>query len=214
MKIPVSHALALGIMLTLFLVPAAWAQQQDFHFHWAPCPSSDEEGRPLAPAVEYEVYLQQDGFESMIAIVDDTTYTLTADPGVLHRVRVCGVDVLGRPSVMSEWSDPIYFDEQRQGDQVPPLAGLEANYPNPFNPETRIVYGIPEEITQSEQVSLQIYAIDGKLVRNLEVDRTPGWHEIVWDGTNERGQISPTGLYVTRLICGSLIDSQKMTMVK
>jgi flagellar hook assembly protein FlgD len=59
-----------------------------------------------------------------------------------------------------------------------------------------------------------IYNVNGELVRNLEVDRTPGWHEVMWDGTNERGVVASTGLYLTRFMVGSMVTTGKMTMVK
>jgi hypothetical protein len=146
-------------------------------------------------------------------VVGDTTYTLSADPGIIHRIRVAGVDAAGNLSPLSEWSDPIYFEETRQN-SVPGAAALQQNYPNPFNPETRVVYGIPADVTPRDRVQLDIFSVDGRLVRTMDVDRTPGWHEVVWDGTDDRGRVQATGLYVTRLVVGSMVETQKMTMVK
>lgn len=203
------------VLAVLLVAGSAQAQSRDFRFHWAPSPLVDGQGNARPEAVEYEVYLSRDGGldQRVATVVGDTTYVLSADPGVLHRIRVAGVDAAGQLSPVSEWSDPIYFEETRDS-AVPGAASLEQNYPNPFNPETRVVYGIPADVTQGDRVQLSVFSIDGRMVRTLDVDRTPGWHEVVWDGTDDRGRAQATGLYVTRLVVGAMVETQKMTMVK
>jgi hypothetical protein len=212
-KILAVMAILLGLSLAAM---TAQAQSRDFSFHWSPSPVLDRDGNTRPPAVEYEVYLSRDGgFDEHIAtVVGDTTYTLTANPGIIHRIRVTGVDAAGNTSPFSEWSDPIYFEGETRQTIVPPAAALQQNYPNPFNPETRLVYGIPEDVSDGDPVRLDIFSIDGRLVRTMEVDRTPGWHEAVWDGTDNRGRTQATGLYVQRLVVGAMVETQKMTMVK
>ena len=46
---------------------------------------------------------------------------------------------------------------------------LLANYPNPFNPET----WIPYQLSEPAEVSLHIYAVDGRLVRTLTLGHQP-----------------------------------------
>lgn len=205
----------IGVLILLLVAQTAVAQDRDFRFHWAPCPLVDDQGNDCPAAVEYQVYLSRDGgFDELVAtVLGDTTFTLNAEPGIVHRLRVAGVSADGRRSIKSEWSDPIYFEESR-GSSVPLAAGLQQNYPNPFNPETRLVYGIPGDITDGDRVQLDIFSIDGRRVRTMEIDRTPGWHEVVWDGTDDRGTVQGTGLYLTRLVVGTAIETQKMTMLK
>ncbi len=50
--------------------------------------------------------------------------------------------------------------------------------------------------------------------QTMEVERTPGWHEVVWDGTDDGGRVQATGMYVTRLVVGAMVETQKMTMLK
>ncbi len=206
----------LFILLTVPLASPGWAQNQDFRFHWSPAPIVDEDNQVLSPAVQYEVWLKKgNNAEELVSTGRrDTTYTLSAEPGVVHRIRVRGVDAQGRRGTMSEWSDPIYFEEIR-GSQAPPLAaGLRGNYPNPFNPETTIRYGIPRGIQAEDVVRLDIYTLSGRRVRSFAAERAPGWHEAVWDGTDDHGQVQATGMYVTRLTVGSMVTTNKMTMLK
>ena len=203
------------MLLLVLAARSALAQTRDFNFHWAPSPVLDDKGISYPAAVEYEVYVSRDGGEDelMATVVGDTTYTLTAEPGIIHRLRVVALDASGNRSVTSEWSDPLFYEESRGG-EVPGAAALQQNYPNPFNPETRLVYGIPGDIVDSDPVRLDIFSVDGRLVRTMEVDRSPGWHEVVWDGTDNRGRNASTGMYVSRLVVGSMIETNKMTMLK
>lgn len=206
--------LATGLWMT---AAAGFAQTTDYHFHWAPSPTEDGSGTPISEAVGYEVWMREDAdSERLVAtVMSDTVYTLAASPGVVQRIRVSGFDAVGRRSEKSEWSDPVYFeDEIRTTPGVPGAAALGGNYPNPFNPETRIRYGVPGDVATGDRVRLEVYALDGRRVRTFDVDRTPGWHEVVWDGFGDNGQIQSTGMYVTRFMVGDVVSTTKMTMVK
>ncbi len=215
MKTAASKILLSALILTILTASAALAQQKDVQFHWNPSPVIDEGGIVRPAAVSYEVWLRKgDESDRLIATVSDTTFLFSADPGDSQRVRVRGVDEIGLRSVMSEWSDPIFFEIGGDIVTVPIGAQLKANYPNPFNPETRIVYGIPEDIQDSDNVRLEIFTVQGYLVRTLQVNRSPGWHEVVWNGRDNRGMVTSTGMYVTRFVVGNSVETGKMTMVK
>jgi hypothetical protein len=209
------------VAILLLVAGAAGADELvEVTFGWASCPAADEDGNPCALAVRYEVFLQKGGSaEELVATVDaDTLFTLAAERGVVQRIRVIGYDRMGRPSVPSEWSDPIYFDVERTGEnpgELPPAeAMLNPNYPNPFNPETRIAYGVPEGMATGTRMALEIFNLRGQRLRHFEVDSEPGWHEVTWDGRDDFGRMQATGTYVTRYICGDKVEVTKMTMVK
>jgi len=204
------------MMFLLFTTGVALGQTEDFRFHWAVGSTYDADGNPLADAVQYDVWLRRGANdEVLIATVrDDTTYTLAAEAFIVQRIRVCGYDEHGRQSPLSEWSEPVYYETGRSGETVPPAGRLRPNYPNPFNPETRIVYGVPEELPYGAPVQLEVLDLQGKRIRMFQIDRTPGWHEVAWDGKNDRGIPQATGLYLTRFICGTTVDVRKMTMLK
>ena len=71
---------------------------------------------------------------------------------------------------------------------IPKETVLLANYPNPFNPET----WIPYKLAAPADVTLTIYAIDGKVVRTLALGHQPiGIYQgksraAYWDGRNTR----------------------------
>ena len=215
MKTAAYKILLSALILSAFSAAAAMAATQDVQFHWSPSPVIDDEGIVRPEAVSYEVWLQRDdALAQLVATVRDTTYKLRADAGVATRVRVRGIDSEGRGSVMSDWSEPFYFEVDGEAVATPKGPQLKPNYPNPFNPETRIVYSIPEDIKSSDVVRMEIYTVQGYRVRTLPVDRSPGWHEVVWNGKDQRGVVASAGMYVTRFVVGKIVETGKMTMVK
>ncbi len=211
------HRLAAALLcagaLTVAL-PAA-AQNVSMEFHWQASPLQ-ENGVDRPAAAFYEVFVLRgaDG-EAFAATVEDTVWMMEAEPDVVQRISVRGVDSEGNASPFSEWSDPVFFESDGgQDGMIPPAPELESNYPNPFNPETRIVYGVPETVADGDPVRLEVYTVDGRRVRTFDVDRSAGWHEVVWDGRDDQGLPSSAGLYITRYAVGAMVKTGKMTMVK
>ncbi len=94
------------------------------------------------------------------------------------------------------------------------LASLNPNYPNPFNPKTRI----PFSLEKDSWVRLSIYDSRGRLVTVLEDGPVgAGSHERSWAGTDRRGQSQPSGVYLARLTNAQgedLAPSRKMILSK
>jgi subtilisin-like proprotein convertase family protein len=83
--------------------------------------------------------------------------------------------------------------------------------PNPFNPVTKVSYGLPE----TGRVALRIYSVSGRLVRTLVNGReSAGYHEAVWDGRDDRGVEVATGVYFCRMQAEGFSDSAKMVLLK
>ena len=88
---------------------------------------------------------------------------------------------------------------------------LHQNVPNPFNPVTRISY----ELRTAVNVTLRIYDVDGRRIRNLVATRQgPGLFTSEWNGTNNRGQRVASGIYFYRLVAGSFVQTKKMVLLK
>lgn len=211
----VSKILLSALLVCALTSSAALAQNRDVEFHWSASPIIDGDGIVRPEAVSYEVWLRKgDENDRLVATVPDTAIVLNAEPGITQQIRVRGIDKEGRKSAMSEWSDPFYFESDGDVVSVPMGAQLKSNYPNPFNPETRIVYGVPDDIKSTDVTRLEIFSVQGHRVRTLEIDRSPGWHEVTWDGRDERGVVASAGMYVTRFVVGKSVKTGKMTMVK
>jgi hypothetical protein len=94
----------------------------------------------------------------------------------------------------------------------PPGGRLMPAQPNPFNPRTRLRY----EINHPGQVELMILDADGRLVRRLftgALEAGPGY--FTWDGRDDAGRRTVTGLYLARLtLDGEFLGSQKLTLLE
>ena len=110
----------------------------------------------------------------------------------------------------------ILFLEQLLAALTPKETELLANYPNPFNPET----WIPYQLAAPAEVSISIYATDGKLVRTLTLGhRSAGTYQdksraAHWDGKNEVGEPVASGVYFYTLTAGDFNATRKMLIRK
>ncbi|GAB4344031.1 MAG: hypothetical protein Kow0037_32470 [Calditrichia bacterium] len=88
---------------------------------------------------------------------------------------------------------------------------LFPNYPNPFNPTTRIAFNLPK--TMKAEVS--IFNTLGQKVRTLLSGLTEaGRHELEWDGRNDAGVPVVSGIYFYRLQTEKVTHVRQMLLVK
>lgn len=93
--------------------------------------------------------------------------------------------------------------------QNPISFALYQNFPNPFNPLTRIHC----VIAQSGWVDLSIYNIKGQLVRHLNsAYLDPGHYEFEWAGTDTADQAVPSGIYFCRICQNRQTTAIKMLL--
>ena len=100
--------------------------------------------------------------------------------------------------------------------QIPEVTSLLPNYPNPFNPET----WLPYQLSEPADVSLTIYDIQGRVVRDLDLghQRAGMYHSrsraAHWDGRNAQGEPVASGLYFYTLKAGEFTATRKMLIRK
>lgn len=92
---------------------------------------------------------------------------------------------------------------------------LLANYPNPFNPMTRIPY---ELAAGDGTVAVQLDVLDlrGRLIKTLvQTEQTTGLrYEVRWDGSDTQGRQMPSGTYLSQLRVDGAAQSRILTLVK
>ena len=97
------------------------------------------------------------------------------------------------------------------GDGLPVSFALHPNYPNPFNPSTIISY----DLAFQSDVSLNIYDMRGRMIRNLVGQTQDAGHYLIeWHGNDNSGNNVGAGVYIYKLSAGSRIFSQKMILMK
>jgi hypothetical protein len=88
---------------------------------------------------------------------------------------------------------------------------IEANHPNPFNPQTVIPFVIPAK----GKVNVTIYDIMGRHVCTLlEKELEGGRHQIIWNGKNAKGADVSSGIYICRIECNNMAAFRKMMLIK
>jgi len=94
-----------------------------------------------------------------------------------------------------------------------PSAALHLSaHPNPFNPSTRITFGLPA----AGPVSLSILDVQGRVVRHLLEGeaRAAGSQTVAWDGRDGLGRSLPSGLYFARLEVGGQRAVSKLLLLQ
>ncbi len=83
--------------------------------------------------------------------------------------------------------------------------------PNPFNPNTTIMFDLP----QPGRVNLSVYDCSGRLVRTLvDSEKAAGHHEFIWMADNDMGQRMASGVYFCVLHSENGNATSKLVLLK
>jgi hypothetical protein len=84
------------------------------------------------------------------------------------------------------------------------------NFPNPFNPSTKIQYSLEN----AAQVSLKVYNVLGSEVATLVNDRQEAGSYTVSFNADKATLGLPSGVYIYRLKAGSFVSTKKLVLMK
>jgi len=127
------------------------------------------------------------------------------------RIRVIARDDVGLASFDDSDSDFTIEADTGVPDDATRSFALRQNVPNPFNPVTRIAYSIPEPA----RVELLIYDVGGRIVRRLVDGEHPADdYTAVWDGRNDDGEATGSGIYFYRLMADGRELARKMILLR
>jgi len=88
---------------------------------------------------------------------------------------------------------------------------LHQNFPNPFNPSTEIRFDLPKESI----VNLSIYNLMGQKIKTLNSKNlTPGFHSVIWNGTDDFGNYVSSGMYLYSINAKHFQSTKKMLFLK
>ncbi len=155
------------------------------------------------------------------ALGEGTAAAPDLHPLDIERLTAAGVKILLAQARQMPLTDPAYLHgivvlEQLLDHLLPKETALLSNYPNPFNPET----WIPYQLAEPADVTLQIYSINGTLVRTLALGHQPAgmYHNrnraAYWDGRNEHGEVVASGVYFYTLTAENFTTTRKMLIQK
>ena len=123
-----------------------------------------------------------------LLVTNDYIFAGTSGSGVFRRPLS---EVIGIHSISNE---------------VPEVFFLSQNFPNPFNPSTKIHF----EIADAKSVELRVYDSQGKEIAQLcKGQLQPGTYEVNWNALD-----FPSGVYFYRLNAGAFSQTKKMVLIK
>ncbi|HFE63560.1 MAG TPA: hypothetical protein ENK14_03985, partial [Caldithrix sp.] len=101
------------------------------------------------------------------------------------------------------------------GKLVPSNIVLFSNYPNPFNPSTKLRYRIPQSSQKLVPVDVSVYNVLGQRIKTLfKGNVEAGNHELVWNGTSDNGITVPGGIYYAVLRSEGVNRVVRMVLLK
>ena len=107
----------------------------------------------------------------------------------------------------------VYYDNDAThgAPGIPVVSGFSSIYPNPFNPSTTVTYGL----TKNSEVSFVILNSRGQVVRKINAgQKAAGNWKLIWNGTNDNGNICPTGVYYFKMNAGADSYIRKALLMK
>jgi hypothetical protein len=127
---------------------------------------------------------------------------------VYYKVKV--VDNAGNKSgysnVIDFWDNSTSKPITMGKNSIPNKFALDQNFPNPFNPVTKINFDLPTD----SQVKLIVYNISGQIMETLVNEQLEaGRYHANFDATNY-----PSGVYFYKIITESFIDVKRMLVIK
>ena len=126
----------------------------------------------------------------------------------IGKVEIDNINVAGFAGDLIDYVSRTAISEVKL---IPSDFSLQQNFPNPFNPSTEIRFDLPEE----GQVELSVFNMQGQKVRTLESGKmTPGYHAIIWNGTNDNGSRVSTGMYFYSIQTNKFQAVRKMLFLK
>ena len=148
-------------------------------------------------------------------LIPETEYKLTQHPGskqlVLtynspelepreYQIRLTASDLEGNAG-----ESEITFQVHGKLQLVEPL-----NYPNPFTRDTTVTC----ELTRpAESLTVKIYTLTGRLIRQLKTEAPSGFIQLKWDGKDDDGNEVANGVYYGKMIVQSLDDEKDQTHI-
>ena len=159
----------------------------------------------------YLLHIFDNALDTLITNSNDTTNTITETKflksATTYQWNVLVTDKSDTVLTNSfSFITPLINGIAGSNGSLPKTYSLSQNFPNPFNPTTKIAYSLPK----AGKVSLKVFDMLGREVTTLvNEEKTAGNYEVTFDAT-----VLPSGVYFYTLISGKNIQSRKMILLK
>ncbi|MEJ2105015.1 MAG: M20/M25/M40 family metallo-hydrolase [Ignavibacteriaceae bacterium] len=180
-----------------------------------------------------DIEMTQASAEGVNIISYETNFDSTTQQGILKGKPV-GVEYIGNDYKSVIISFPLYYMNKQQAksfiqyvltekfDEVMPVEEpvsefpaeykLYQNFPNPFNPSTKIKFNVPVTLSEAEGslVTLKVYDVLGNEIETIvNEEKLAGTYEVEFTAVD-----LPSGVYFYKLQTGSFIETKKMILLK
>ncbi len=134
----------------------------------------------------------------------------------LWRFRVRAIDAENQSSAWSNSRDRTIETLTAVDEPRVYKTNVGANYPNPFNPSTRIPFVVGGSAgAGATNVVLAVYSVTGARVATLVREaRRPGTYVAYWNGLDDAGGTAASGIYFARLEVGNTTVARKLVLLK
>lgn len=167
--------------------------------------------------IRYTLYLETKGGQKVfMAVVDDTVCTHPSPKSLGNGEYVWKVKAEDSEGleVWSTSSRNLKVDVEsaiKTAKPIPTAFRLYPNYPNPFNGETVVRFEVPWKA----HIWIGVYSSRGLLLKVLlDRERETGRYEVVWDGTDLRGEKMSSEIYILKMTSRNWSRFLKMTLLK
>ena len=183
-----------------------WANNYEFILMWDMPDMNDFSYFNLYYSEEYSDYVLFDNTVGTSIIFDE----ISSEPNINYDFYITTVNQAGMESVLSEIVSESTVDANDPS--VPTVTKLIGNYPNPFNPSTKISFSLTTE--DAEEAKIEIYNIKGQKLKTFTAIRSGVESFVTWNGDDENGNSVSSGIYFYKLTAGFKTETKKMMMIK
>jgi hypothetical protein len=169
---------------------------------------SGEIGNPILGdgAANMDLKYSVNGSELNVLIYNIGQEAISAGEHALVSIPVTGEMALVEVDASDFYGNVLSSTERI----LPSKFELAQNFPNPFNPKTKINLSLPV----ASDYSVAIYNIAGQLIRTYDGYASAGVVEVVWDGLNSSGDQVASGIYFYKAQAGQFSATKKMVLMK
>jgi hypothetical protein len=165
-------------------------------------------GQPIPGegASNMDVAYGVNGNELRVLVYDIGINAIAEGEGILLRIPIDGDINLVSAEVADYYGTSMNVTTRN----LPKDYELSQNFPNPFNPRTRISLSLPG----ASDWSLSIYNIAGQMVKEYDGYSQAGTISVSWDGTDMNGRNVASGIYIYKASAGEFTATRKMILMK